>query len=123
MKYGSVEYQYAEPIAQGLIEDSAFRHWILSKSKFSNSSDARILHKEMKLHRRNPTAEWWRFYFTEGCRCLGCSGKETDKLVRKVPVVTGHLIAHPINLPSWLSDKKPPPFSHPSRVKRTAIVQ
>jgi integrase len=45
------------------------------------------------------------------------------KLVCKMPNVTSHLIAHPINLPSWLSDKKPPPFSHPSRVKRTAIVQ
>jgi hypothetical protein len=76
MKYGSVEYQYAEPIAQGLIEDSAFRRWVLSKSKFSNSSDARILHEEMKVYRRNPTAEWWRFYFTEGCRCLGCSGNQ-----------------------------------------------
>jgi hypothetical protein len=69
MKYGSVEYQYAAPIAQGLIEDGAFRHWVLSKSKFSNLSDARILHEEMKAHRRNPTAEWWRFYFAEGCRC------------------------------------------------------
>jgi integrase len=40
------------------------------------------------------------------------------KLVCKMPVVTGHLIAHPINLPSWLSDKKPPPFSHPGRAKK-----
>jgi hypothetical protein len=80
MKYGSVEYQYAGPIARGLVEHSAFRHWVLSKSKFSSCSDARILHKEMRAYRKNPTAEWWRFYFTEGCRrCLGCSGKETDK--------------------------------------------
>jgi hypothetical protein len=80
VKYGSIEYQYAEPIAKGLIEDSAFRRWVLSKSKFSDSSDARVLNEEMKDYRRNPTAEWWRFYFTEGCRCLGCSGKETDIL-------------------------------------------
>jgi hypothetical protein len=78
MKYGSVEYQYASPIAQGLVEDAAFRRWVLSKSRFANSSDAHILHNEMRSHRQNPTAEWWRFYFTEGCRCLGCSGKETD---------------------------------------------
>ena len=45
------------------------------------------------------------------------------KLVCKMPTVTGHLIAHPINLPSWLSDKKPPPFSHPSRVKRVEAIQ
>jgi hypothetical protein len=80
MKYGSVEYQYAAPIAHSLVEDAKFRRWVLSKSKFSNSADARILYKEMRAHRQNPTAEWWRFYFTEGCRCLGCSGKETDIL-------------------------------------------
>src|SRR5258708_2986823 len=39
------------------------------------------------------------------------------KLVCKMPTVTGHLIAHPINLPSCLSDKKPPPFSHPRRAR------
>jgi hypothetical protein len=78
MKYGSVEYQYASPIARGLVEDVAFRRWVLSKSRFENSSDSELLHKEMRSHRQNPTAEWWRFYFTEGCRCLGCSGKETD---------------------------------------------
>lgn len=80
MKYGSLEYQYAEPIARGLVEQADFRRWVLSRSKFSSASEARILNKEMKAHRSNPTAEWWRFYFTEGCRCLGCSGKETDIL-------------------------------------------
>ena len=78
MKYGSMEYHYAQPIAQGLVEDANFRRWILSKSKFSYASEARTLHQEMKAYRNNPTAEWWRFYFTEGCRCSGCSGKETD---------------------------------------------
>jgi hypothetical protein len=81
MKYGSIEYQYASPIARGLVENGRFRQWVLSQSKFSNDSDARPLHREMRAHRQNPTAEWWRFYFTEGCRCLGCSGKETDILV------------------------------------------
>jgi hypothetical protein len=80
MKYGSAEYAYADPIARGLVEDAAFRRWVLSKSTFSKSSGARILDKEMRSHRRNSTAEWWRFYFTESCRCLGCSGKETDIL-------------------------------------------
>ena len=78
MKYGSVEYRYAAPIAKALVDDEAFRRWVLKQSKFAASADARILHEEMKSYRRNTTAEWWRFYFTEGCRCLGCSGKETD---------------------------------------------
>jgi hypothetical protein len=43
MKYGSIEYQYAAPIARSLVEDAKFRRWVLSKSKFSSSSDARIL--------------------------------------------------------------------------------
>lgn len=45
------------------------------------------------------------------------------KLLCKMPTVTSHLIAQPINLPSWLCDKKPAPFSHPSRVKRTEAIQ
>jgi hypothetical protein len=31
---------------------------------------------------------------------------------QKMPIVTGHLIAHPINLPAWVTDKRTPPFSH-----------
>jgi hypothetical protein len=43
-------------------------------------ADARLLHEEMRAWRGNATAEWWRFHFTEKCRCDGCSGKETDIL-------------------------------------------
>ncbi|WP_029587553.1 hypothetical protein [Bradyrhizobium sp. URHD0069] len=78
MKYGSIEYQYAAPIAQALVDDPDFRRWVLSKSVFAEFVDARILNKEIGRHRSNPTAEWWRFHFTEKCRCDGCSGKETD---------------------------------------------
>jgi hypothetical protein len=80
MKYGSIEYQYAAPIASALIEHSAFRRWVLSRSMFSDFANARILHEEMRAWRGNATAEWWRFHFTEKCRCAGCSGKETDIL-------------------------------------------
>ncbi len=80
MRYGSHEYKYAAPIAQALIEDAPFRQWVLSQSEYSDWSDAKLLHQEMAQHRGNATAEWWRFYFTEKCRCLGCSGKETDLL-------------------------------------------
>ncbi len=80
MRYGSLEYKYAAPIANALAENFAFRQWVLAQSEFCEFSDARILHKEMAVHRGNGTAEWWRFHFTEKCRCLGCSGKETDIL-------------------------------------------
>jgi hypothetical protein len=42
------------------------------------------------------------------------------KLVCKMPIVTGKLIAHPINLPVWIPDKRTPPFFHPGRAKKTA---
>jgi hypothetical protein len=80
MRYGSLEYKYASPIARALADNATFREWVLLQSEFSEFSDARILHDEMAVHRRNSSAEWWRFYFTEKCRCLGCSGKETDIL-------------------------------------------
>jgi integrase len=40
------------------------------------------------------------------------------KLVCKMPIVTGHLVAHSINLPAWITDKRTPPFSHPGRAKK-----
>jgi hypothetical protein len=80
MKYGSTEYLYAAPIAQALVDDPPFRRWLLLKSPFADYADSRVLHEEMRSHRANPTAEWWRFHFTESCRCDGCSGKETDLL-------------------------------------------
>jgi integrase len=41
------------------------------------------------------------------------------KLVRKMPIVTADLVAHPINLPAWVTGKLTPPFSHPGRAKKT----
>ncbi|UPK40866.1 hypothetical protein IVB18_50555 (plasmid) [Bradyrhizobium sp. 186] len=78
MKYGSIEYLYASPIARAMIDDPSFRRWVLSKSEFAEFAEARILNREISAHRANLTAEWWRFHFTEKCRCDGCSGKETD---------------------------------------------
>lgn len=80
MNYGSTEYRYAAPIAQALIDNAGFRAWILQKSPFSEFSDARVLSGEMASHRGDAAAEWWRFHFTEKCRCEGCRGKETDLL-------------------------------------------
>lgn len=78
MKYGSIEYRYAEPIARHLADDAAFRRWVLSRSKFSDYADAKLLKDEMFIHRRNKTSEWWRFHFSM-CKCEGCiGGRETD---------------------------------------------
>ncbi|MEY9350305.1 MULTISPECIES: DUF6538 domain-containing protein [Bradyrhizobium] len=50
-----------------------------------------------------------------------CEATEIEamyKLVCTMPIVTGHLIAHPINLFHWVSEKTTAPFSHPSRAKQ-----
>lgn len=81
MKYGTIEFKYAEPIAQALVNDAAFRKWVLLKTEFANSAeDARLQHEEMRGWRSGVATNWWRSHFTEKCRCQGCSGKETDLL-------------------------------------------
>ena len=52
MRYGSLEYKYASPIARALADNATFREWVLLQSEFSEFSDARILHDEMAVHRR-----------------------------------------------------------------------
>lgn len=81
MRYGSVEYAYAEPFANALVDDPAFRTWVLQQTKFATLAEgARPLYEEMKA-KRSPSADsWWRSHYTERCRCQGCSGQETDLL-------------------------------------------
>lgn len=81
MLYGSVEFTYAEPFANALADDPAFRSWVLQRTKFADfAEEARLLHEEMKAQRSGSSATWWRSHFTERCRCPGCSGQETDIL-------------------------------------------
>lgn len=81
MLYGSIEFTYAEPFADALVNDLAFRSWILKKTKFADfGEEARLLHDEMRAQRSETAATWWRSHFTEKCRCPGCSGQETDIL-------------------------------------------
>lgn len=81
MPYGSVEFTYAEPFANALVADPAFRSWVLQRTKFAVFAEkARLLHEEMKAQRSGSSATWWRSHFTEKCRCQGCSGQETDIL-------------------------------------------
>ncbi len=80
MRYGSVEFTYAEPFANALVEDPSFRTWVLRETKFSEFADeARILNDEMMALRNGATTSW-RSHYTEKCRCQGCSGQETDIL-------------------------------------------
>jgi hypothetical protein len=81
MRYGSVEFTYAEPFARALVEDAAFRTWVLAQTKFAVFADkARLLHDAMQAQRSGTSETWWRSHFTEKCRCQGCSGQETDIL-------------------------------------------
>jgi hypothetical protein len=79
--YGSLEYAYAKPFADALVNDLAFRSWVLKQTKFAAfAEEARLLHDEMRARRSKKSATWWRSHFSEKCRCLGCSGQETDIL-------------------------------------------
>ena len=78
MGYGAIELMYAEPFANALVDDPAFRAWVLQQTMFSTFADARLLHREMQMQRN--AKYWWRSHFTEACRCQGCSGQETDLL-------------------------------------------
>lgn len=79
MRYGSLEYAYAAPIASALADNSDFQLWVLEKTKFGAiAKDARLLHEEMADARK--ATSWWRSHYTEKCRCEGCSGQETDLL-------------------------------------------
>ncbi len=81
MLYGSIEFSYAEPFANTLEADPAFRSWVLRRTKFAGFAEsARLLHEEMQARRSGSSKTWWRSHFTERCRCQGCSGQETDIL-------------------------------------------
>jgi hypothetical protein len=80
MLYGSIEFAYAEPFANALVNDPAFRAWVIRKTKFVDFGDACLLHDEMRHLRSGKSATWWRSHFTEKCRCPGCSSQETDIL-------------------------------------------
>ncbi len=80
-RYGSIEFAHAEPFAKALVTDSAFRSWVLRHTRFQNVADeAILLDEEMQAKRGKGAASWWRSYYTERCRCRGCSGQETDLL-------------------------------------------
>lgn len=81
MLYGSVEFAYAEPFANSLVTDPAFRSWVVRQSKFAVfAQGARLLHEEMWAKRSKSSSTWWRSHYTEKCRCQGCRGQETDIL-------------------------------------------
>jgi hypothetical protein len=67
MRYGSKEYSYAAPFARALVKNVEFRRWVLCRTEFAEMADARLLQHEMAAWRKNDTAEWWRFHFTEKC--------------------------------------------------------
>jgi len=81
MLYGSIEFTFAEPFANALADDPAFRSWVLRQTKFAAfAEEARLLQGEMRAQRNGSSATWWRSHFSEKCRCQGCSGQETDIL-------------------------------------------
>ena len=57
VSYGRLELLYAEPFAEALVGDLAFRSWVLKQTKFASFADeAKLLHCEM-LAKRSPRAK------------------------------------------------------------------
>jgi integrase len=115
---GNRYYKLFKPvlIAAGITEDGlgshALRHAfgaILKKKKVREEDRADLLGHRGKTE----TSERY---------CEATEIADMYELVCKMPIVTGHLIAHPINLPAWITDKRTPPFSHPSRIKKTTNI-
>jgi hypothetical protein len=81
MRFGGVEWTYAEPFAQAVVGQAAFRAWVLGRTRFAPCvREAVLLHEAMKSKRTKVAESWWRSHYTEKCRCRGCSGQETDLL-------------------------------------------
>lgn len=139
MRYGSLEWAYAQPFARALSEDASFRSWVLQRTKFASlAGEARLLDREMLAARTPGTTSWWRSHYTEACRCPGCSGKETDLLAIfaikneyrfalhlefKRPsdrFQLGQAEAYPIRADCWV--QKPPRSVLPHAAATTALV-
>jgi hypothetical protein len=81
MGYGVQELRYAEPFANAIADQSAFRSWVLRRTEFAAFADEALsLHHEMRTYRSANAKYWWRSHFSEACRCIGCRGQETDLL-------------------------------------------
>jgi hypothetical protein len=79
MKKKVSEDQLCMTFANELSSNEVFRNWVLDRCGFSaDIDDCRLLLQEQLDQRTSPNAPWWRHWFTEACRCDGCSGKETD---------------------------------------------
>jgi hypothetical protein len=76
--YGHLEHEYACRFAEALLTDSEFRRFILGRTKFGGRGASRVLIDQMVVRRSKGAKFWWKNYFTESCRCFGCSGHETD---------------------------------------------
>jgi hypothetical protein len=64
--YGSKEFAYAEPFADALVDDPAFRSWVLRQTKFAVVAEgSRLLCEEMKARRSKSSTNWWRSHYTE----------------------------------------------------------
>lgn len=81
MRYGSIKWTYAEPFARALVEQPAFRAWVLERTCFAPMATGALVLAEQMMDQRSRKAEsWWRSHSTERCRCPGCFGQETDLL-------------------------------------------
>ena len=81
-RYAHLEKEYSEPIADGIAHNASFRTWLLKHTRFGDEAKSALpLVEEMRKRRSKSAQTWWGSHYTESCRCIGCSGQETDLLV------------------------------------------
>jgi len=80
MEYGKLELAFSIPFVEAVECDAKFRDWVISRTPMAvYSNDCKVLNEEMITKRPNANY-YWRSFYTEKCRCSGCSGQETDIL-------------------------------------------
>jgi hypothetical protein len=78
--YGHKEHVYAEAFANALRDDPDFLKWVLGQTPFAGRDGVHVIWDEM-ITKRPKAKFWWKNYWTGSCKCLGCSGSETDVFV------------------------------------------
>lgn len=85
--YSESELRYARPVAKAILENSAFRCWLLTGTKYENAaSDVHPVEEDIQRRLRSPTMKnpyWFNYWCGKDskCSCRIGTGIETDILL------------------------------------------
>jgi len=78
--YGYKEHAYCEPFAEALVENAAFRRWVLERLGLREFAKTCCCLREQQ--RARGARFWWKNYYCHEsrCSCPGLRGREIDVL-------------------------------------------